>query len=167
MRLEPEQDVRRAFESPILLNTDAAIYVALLVQRAPTSPDEGGSFQVSLEPDLPGRGRRLHQLITFGISSDRFPFINSGNTIRSTATRVHDDEVVFCVAKVLVGAQNTETFLRVYRKERRLIPSSPVRGPLLGLPARGHTSPTRFGSHRVREPPGLRTNYGLVRPGTA
>ncbi len=116
MLLERGLDIRRNFAQPLSLVTGESIYVSALISRQPISSEpDGSSLQISLEPDLPGRGRRLHQIISFGVATDGFPFIGSGNTVTKTATKVAVGETVFCVLKLAVTDEETNPALRIYR----------------------------------------------------
>ncbi|EMI17705.1 FecR protein [Rhodopirellula maiorica SM1] len=116
MFLEQGSDIRRGFDQPLDLVTGESIYVSVLIERQSSSSEEDKSFlQISLEPDLPGRGRRLHQIVSFGVATDGFPFITSGDAITKTATRLVAGETVFCVLKLAINGDKTSPSVRVYR----------------------------------------------------
>lgn len=148
--LKPGCDIRRDLEQPLSLQPGGTYYISFLLQRGPNQPvDEGQSLQVSLEPDLPGRGRRLHRTVSCGVTTDGFPFINSGNTIRETATRVIADQPVFCVLKLSVNEIGTHPALRVYRLQENIDNHEPDSWTVIGNP--GHT---------VHSPNSLRITVG-------
>ena len=132
MTLEKGGDIRRDLERPIEFESDESLFISILLRRHPSQTDQGQSLQLSLEPDLPGRGRRLHQTVSFGITTDGFPFINSGNKITKTASRVIADETVFCVLKLAVSGESTEPSLRVYRNSEIIDSIEPTSWTVVG-----------------------------------
>ena len=92
LALAPNDDIRRELEIPVEPTAAEAFYVSFLMQRLSAATDAGRGLQISLEPQLFGRARRRHT-ISFGVSADAFPFINSGGVVRSTAAIISDDEV--------------------------------------------------------------------------
>jgi ferric-dicitrate binding protein FerR (iron transport regulator) len=110
-------DIRRVFEQPLAMQPGNTYYISALIERRSQDTGAGQSLQISLGPGIagPGRGHRRQQMIAFGISSDGFPFIKSGNTIRETALGIGPDETCLCVVKLVVGEQGLDSFLRVYR----------------------------------------------------
>ena len=126
MLLEQGSDIRRSLNQPLNLVTGESIYVSVLIERQPSSAEnDESSLQISLEPDLPGRGRRLHQIVSFGVATDRFPFIGSGNAITKTAARLVAGETVLCVLKLAVVDDSTSPSLRVYRPGEVIDTSEP------------------------------------------
>lgn len=126
MVLEQGTDIRRSFDQPLELLTGASIYISVLIERQPSSAEgDGSSLQISVEPDLPGRGRRLHQIVSFGITTDGFPFIGSGGAITKTATRLVAGETVLCVLKLATNGNKTSPFVRFYRPGEVIDTSEP------------------------------------------
>lgn len=121
MLLEDGCDVRREFESPLQLHPGKNLYVSFMARRQSTqNVGDGQSLQISLEPDLPGRGRRLHQIVSFGITTDGFPFINSGRAITKTASRISQDQNYRCVLELAVSKEGTLPSLRVYQPDEQI-----------------------------------------------
>ena len=107
--------MRRTFEEPLALKPGDTWFVSFLLERKPSDSEaEGGrSLQIALEPDSPGR-RRRQQIVSFGVTSEGFPFIKSGNAIRETASHIVDGEVCLCVLKLAVDARGINPVMRVY-----------------------------------------------------
>ncbi|MGB7328540.1 MAG: FecR domain-containing protein [Rubripirellula sp.] len=126
MLLEQGSDIRRSFDQPLNLLSGESVYVSLVIERRPTpSKTDGSSLQISLEPDLPGRGRRLHQLVSFGVTTDGFPFVNSGSVVSTTAVPVGVDQPYLLVLKSSVGNDESRSSLRVYAANDTIDPSEP------------------------------------------
>lgn len=133
MLLEQGTDIRRSFDQSLNLPTSESLYVSVLIERQPSSTEgDGSSLQVSLEPDLPGRGRRLHQIVSFGVATDGFPFIGSGNAITKTATRFVAGETSLCVLKLAVVGDSTSPLLRIYRPGEFIDISEPTAWTVTG-----------------------------------
>lgn len=126
MSLEQGTDIRRSFDQPLDLVNGGNIYIAVLIEQQPSSIEgDGSSLQISLEPDLPGRGRRLHQIVSFGVGTDGFPFIGSGGAVTKTATKTVADETVLCVLKLAATRAETSPSLRFYRSGEVIDASEP------------------------------------------
>ena len=113
--LSAGDDMRRTFVEPLALKSGDTWFVSFLLERKPSDSEvKGGrSLQIALEPDSPGR-RRRQQIVSFGVTSEGFPFIKSGNAIRETASRIVDSEVCLCVLKLAVDARGINPVMRVY-----------------------------------------------------
>ena len=112
-------DIRRSFEKPIRMashadeDSESALFVSLLIERPTPSGGQDRSLRISLEPDLPGRGRSLHQIISFGITDDGLPFV--GEKIAEAEHSIVDTEVCFVVLKMIAHHQEFQTSMRVFR----------------------------------------------------
>ncbi|SMP79248.1 FecR family protein [Neorhodopirellula lusitana] len=133
MLLGQESDMRSSFEQPLILGTDECIYISVLVERQPSSSKEdSGLLQISLEPDLPGRGRRLHQLVSFGVTNEGFPFVNSGNVVSTTAVQIRVDQPYLFVLKASIGNGESRSSLRTYAASEAIDQSEPLIWTVLG-----------------------------------
>lgn len=143
MLLEQGTDIRRDLEQPLNLIAREDIYVGVLFARqTTTSETDGLSLQISLEPDLAGRRRRLHQVVSFGVATDGFPYIRSANRITKTASKLDDNQTVFCVLKLNVGEDATTPSLRVYRSHEIIDKAEPSAWTVTGKPGSLAYSPS-------------------------
>ncbi|MEM8668104.1 MAG: FecR domain-containing protein [Planctomycetota bacterium] len=139
-------DIRRMLERPIDLKPGKSLFLGVLLRRMSPDDLEGSqSIQFSLEPDLPGRGRRLHQLVSFGISPEGFPFINSGKTITTTASPFPTEVTHLCVLKLESTPDGILPTLRIYHAND----SVDVSEPLLWT-VTGETGTAKFPAHSIR-----------------
>ncbi|MFG0288356.1 MAG: FecR domain-containing protein [Rhodopirellula sp. JB044] len=130
MSIPNGSDLRRAFNQPLVVGSGESLFVAVLIQQSSASQDDQGrSLVISLEPDLPGRGRRLHQIVSFGITTQGFPFINSGDSIAKTATRIVPGMTYLCVLRLPAENETEETIvrptLRLYQPEEHVDATEP------------------------------------------
>ncbi|MEM6778285.1 MAG: FecR family protein [Planctomycetota bacterium] len=126
MSLAEGCDVRRMLESPMVLTSGNGVFLSILLSRQRSrTTNEIGSLQVTLEPDLPGRGRRRHQIVSFGVTTDGFPFINSGNIITRTASRIASDRTCLYVLKLAISNRSTFPSLRVYQPDEAVDHAEP------------------------------------------
>lgn len=118
LRLTGGDAVVREFESPLPLVSGNAYYVSFLLKRsaAHESSEKASDafFELSLIDEGARAGRRLRKWFTFGISSERLPFIKSVGTIASSANAIENGATYLCVAKILVMPEQVVTSLRVY-----------------------------------------------------
>ncbi|MEM7475369.1 MAG: FecR family protein [Planctomycetota bacterium] len=120
-------DIRRTFENPIELAAGKSVFLSVLLSRqGAQNIQESQSLQISLEPDLPGRGRRLHQIVSFGTTTEGFPFINSGNKITQTASRIVSGQTYLYVLRVAISEDGTLPSLRVYQTYEKVDASEPT-----------------------------------------
>ncbi|EMI53393.1 FecR domain-containing protein [Rhodopirellula sallentina] len=141
MSIQNGSDLRRAFDQPLAVGSGERLFIAVLVQQSSASQDDQGrSLVISLEPDLPGRGRRLHQIASFGITTEGFPFINSGNSIAKTATRIVPGQTYLCVLRLAAENQTDETVmqptLRLYQPGEDVDSVEPSLWTVTGEPRR-------------------------------
>ena len=119
-------DIRRAFENPIALTSGDDIYLSVLLSReSPKGESESDSLRISLEPDLPGRGRQLHQVVSFGFAFNGVPFVGSRNTISKGTPLVASDQTYLCVLKMIISDDGTTSSLRIYLPGERVEESEP------------------------------------------
>ncbi len=120
-------DIRRQFEQPIDLQTDNSLFVSFLAMRTIGSGELAGrSLQISLEPALEGQDRRREPGLSFGFTTQGFPFNNSNNSVSEIASPIRDDEICFCVMKLSADKDGIHPFLRVYRSGEQLDTGEPV-----------------------------------------
>ena len=77
-------------------------------------PEQDRSLRMTLEPDLPGRGRTRHAVASFGITSSGVPFINSRHRVSRTGLSILPGEDYFCVVRLPSVESNLSPRLRVY-----------------------------------------------------
>ena len=77
---------------------------------------------MTLEPDLPGRGRTRHAIASFGITSSGVPFINSRQRISRTGLSIFPGEDYFCVVQLPSAESNLPPRLRVYHSTEAIEP---------------------------------------------
>ncbi|TWU32505.1 FecR domain-containing protein [Novipirellula artificiosorum] len=145
MLLDQDADICRNFEQTLGFPSGNPLYVSVLLQRQPEKSESDGkelSLQISLEPELTGRARRLHQFVSFGVTSDGFPFINSGNTVTKTASRVVVGETVLCVLKLVVDDQSIMPWLRVYHDDEDVDRTEPSAWTVTGREGSTKQSPS-------------------------
>ena len=114
MSLHGGDDIRRGFEPPIALTDGGTYYISFLAERAGGAKSAGQSLKISLEPDSSRRGHRRRQVVTFGVTTEGFPFINSGNSISETASRIGQGETCFVVIKLTINEAEVVPVMRVY-----------------------------------------------------
>ena len=114
--LQESDDIRREFDVPITVDEGRSLYVSLLAEHVSGDQDGERSLRVSLETNTTSRRHRgYRQRISFGVSPETFPYINSGGSITETASRTRDNEVCLCVFKLSHLDQGETCFLRVYQ----------------------------------------------------
>jgi ferric-dicitrate binding protein FerR (iron transport regulator) len=114
LELKTGESIRRTFERPLSLRSGTTYFVSVLIQRV--SPEAEGDhwLRLSLEPETTGRHGRRRSGLSFGITSEGFPFINTGQNIEQVATRIHTGKTYLCVMKLADGASSASTMLRLY-----------------------------------------------------
>ena len=134
LSLRPGDDIRRRLSKPLAITSNEAIFVSLLIERRELADAESrnGSLQVSLEPDLPGRGRRRHQTVTFGVTNDGYPMVGRANAVAKDTTRLSDSEPHFLVLKLAIDGRSVTPFLRVYTRGDILDPIQPSLWSVIG-----------------------------------
>lgn len=130
-----ETDVRRELDPPITWDKSTELFVSLILRYSVNeevgdksdfgSQERNRSLRVTLEPDLPGRGRALHSVASFGITSDGAPFINSGHRISRTGLAILRNEHYLCIVRIpSVESKRTPT-LRLYHSSETIDPVEP------------------------------------------
>jgi hypothetical protein len=89
--------------------------MSILAERSSGTESSEQSLRISLEPDNPRRGHRRRQIVTFGVTTEGFPFVNCGNTITETASRIGEGEVCFVVLKLTINEGEVIPVMRVYQ----------------------------------------------------
>lgn len=114
LSLQEGDDIRRRFEQPLGLSAGETYFISFLAERSAGAISTGQSLKISLEPDIPRRGHRRRQIVTFGVTTEGFPFVNSGSTITETASRMGEGEVCFVVLKLTINEAEVVPVMRVY-----------------------------------------------------
>lgn len=114
LALQEGDDIRRRFEQPLALSDGETYFVSFLAERSAGAGSTGQSLKISLEPDIPRRGHRHRQIVTFGVTTEGFPFVNCGNTITETASRIGENSVCFVVLKLAANEAKVTPVMRVY-----------------------------------------------------
>lgn len=138
----------REFEKSLPLKSGDAYYVSFLVRRTSSSvkaeTDESSTdkdvrrtasdafFELSLIDEGERAGRRSRKWFTFGISSERLPFIKSVGTITSSASAIENEAIYLCVAKILVTHEQVITSLRVYDSRESIDSHEPLAWTVVG-----------------------------------
>ena len=126
-------DLRRELSPPITWDTESELYLSFIIRCAEleshptpeskrpqdTNPPQDGpeldrSMRITLEPDLPGRGRARHAVASFGITSRGVPFINSRHRVSRTGLSILPTEDYFCVVRLPSVESNLPPQMRVY-----------------------------------------------------
>lgn len=131
--LDQGSDILRRLDQPLALVPGESIYISVLIERQSSASDgDEASLKISLQPDLPGRGRRLHQLVSFGVTRDRFPFVNSGNVVATTAVPVESNQPYMLVLKSSVGEDVCRSSMRLYAAGEAIDHREPLVWTVLG-----------------------------------
>lgn len=119
LRLSSGDNILRPLERPLTMTPGTEYFISLLVERIPAEATDGLSLKVSLEPE--STGRRYRQTVTsFGITTEGFPYINTGSEIRKTATRISDEENCLIVVQFGVSERGVTSNLRLYHPREEL-----------------------------------------------
>lgn len=124
LQLADGDDIRRVMEHPLTFTPGDTYFVSLLAERRSTTTREEQSLRISLEPESIGRGRRQPG-ISFGVTTEGFPFINSGSNIIKTASRMPDSQTCLFVLKLAVTDNDSTAQLRVFQREEPIDASAP------------------------------------------
>lgn len=114
LSLAAGDDIRREFESPLTMQSGETYFLSFLMERLPAQDNSRRSLQISLEPNRPRRGHRQQPIVSFGVTSEGFPFLRVGHSITETAAPINDHEVRLCVVKVIRSEQTVEARMRIY-----------------------------------------------------
>jgi hypothetical protein len=134
-------DLRRELSPPITWDTGSELYLSFIIRDAETEtqppsqrgelqdktqprldPQSDRSLRITLEPDLPGRGRSRHAVASFGITSSGVPFINSRHRVSRTGLSILPGEDYFCVARIPPVDSSLPPRLRVYHSSEAIEP---------------------------------------------
>jgi hypothetical protein len=134
-------DIRRELSPPFTWDQGAELYLSLIIRCAETEarlapasgqlrdktrsrpgPEQDRSLRMTLEPDLPGRGRTRHAIASFGITSSGVPFINSRQRVSRTGLSMIPGEDYFCVVQLPSAESNLPPRLRVYHSTEAIEP---------------------------------------------
>ncbi|QEG39362.1 FecR domain-containing protein [Roseimaritima ulvae] len=126
-------DLRRELSPPFTWEPETELYLSFIIRDAETEtrpvPESGDlegktpeqsdprpdrSLRMTLEPDLPGRGRTRHAVASFGITSSGVPFINSRQRVSRTGLSILRGEDYFCVVRIPSVESNRPPQMRVY-----------------------------------------------------
>ncbi|MEM6471260.1 MAG: FecR domain-containing protein [Planctomycetota bacterium] len=121
-------DMRRRLSDPIRLRQEGATYLSFLVRRNPSLRDTSGSdesLRLTLEPDLPGRGRKRYAIASFGFAADCSVFLNSRNRVSSAGLGVLSGEDYFCVLMIPSSNSESKPSLRLYHSSERISSEAP------------------------------------------
>jgi hypothetical protein len=137
-------DIRRELSPPFTWNQRAELYLSFIIRYAeaessltPASgqlqdktpsrrgPEQDRSLRMTLEPDLPGRGRTRHAIASFGMTSSGVPFINSRQRVSRTGLSILPGEDYFCVVQFPSAKSNLPPRLRVYHSTETIEPEIP------------------------------------------
>lgn len=136
LRLSGGDAIVRNFESSHSLEPGNTYYLSFLMRRLPTNENQenttGEFFELSVINDGERSGRRSRKWFTFGISSERRPFIKSVGAISSAASTIDTDEDYLCVCKILVAHDQVATALRVYHTSESIDDYEPTAWTVIG-----------------------------------
>lgn len=127
--------LRRQLTAPLLMEPGKVYYISLIANRIGGEPDLEQSLQVSLEPFAAPPWHRRMQAISFGASTERFPYINSQNVVRETALPLAGGEAYLFVAKLAVSEHGISPFLRVFRRDEPVDEAEPSVWTVVGASA--------------------------------
>ena len=125
-------NIRRQFEQPLTLTTGKSYFFSFLMMRSANESDSDKSLQLSLETSIRGPGHRQPPVVSFGITTKGFPFMNSNNAVTETASPISEGDVYLGVVKLSVNDQGLSPFLRVYRSGEQVDTSEPLSWTVTG-----------------------------------
>ena len=125
LQLSHGDSIRRSLQPPLILDTGTTCFVSLLAERVNGADSGDRSLRVSLEPETTGTGPNRRSAISFGITTEGFVFINSGQDIVKTAARIEDDETYLCVLKLADSESGSVLKVRIYRAGESIDGSEP------------------------------------------
>lgn len=114
LKLRNGDSIQRVFEKPLTMNETDTYFISLLIERSNSDAAVEQSLKISLKPERTGRHRRRDVGISFGLSTAGFSFINTGNRVEQTASRIEDDEPYLCVAKLQITPDGAVLKSRLY-----------------------------------------------------
>ena len=114
LRLTNGDNILRALEQPLSMTPGSTYYVSLLLERLSGDSTREQPLQISLEPEAVGR-RRRQAGVSFGITTDGFPYIKNGNDSQEAASPINHAETCLCVLQVVVTERGAASNLRLYR----------------------------------------------------
>ncbi|WP_168566015.1 FecR domain-containing protein [Crateriforma spongiae] len=136
-------DIRRELSPPITWDPGSELYLSIIIRSAeieshpaPGSkrpqdtnppqdrPDLDRSLRITLEPDLPGRGRTRHAVASFGITSSGVPFINSRHRVSRTGLSILPGEDYFLVVRLPSADLDHSPQLRMYHSSEAIEPAT-------------------------------------------
>lgn len=136
LRLSGGDAIVRDFENSHSLEPGNTYYLSFLMRRFPANENQknttGGFFELSVINDGERSGRRSRKWFTFGISSERQPFIKSVGAISSAASTIDTGEDYLCVSKILVAHEQVATALRVYHTSESIDEYEPKAWTVIG-----------------------------------
>jgi ferric-dicitrate binding protein FerR (iron transport regulator) len=133
MLCDVETDVRRELDPPITWDKSTELFISLILRYSDNeegvdkselsvSQERNRSLRVTLEPDLPGRGRALHAVASFGITSTGVPYINSGHRITRTGLSILPGEDYLCIVRLPSIESKRAPTLRLYHSSETIEP---------------------------------------------
>ena len=127
--------VRRQLTTPLQIEPGKVYYVSLIASRLGREPDLDQSLHVSLEPFAAPPWHRRMRTISFGASTELFPYINSQNVVRETALSLVGGDTYLFVAKLAVGENGVSPYLRVFRTDEPVAEAEPSVWTVVGASA--------------------------------
>jgi len=115
LELANGSSIRRSFEQPLTAALGETYFVSMLIEQFSTDAARDHSLRIALEPESAGRQRRSRPGVSFGITSDGFPFINTGQRVEKVAPRTATGDTCLCVIKLSNGKSSGQAMLRLYQ----------------------------------------------------